>query len=103
ELRRSAGGPVRTADGDPARAEHELRLASPSPPARSCACIRFGTPPSRPCCGFPGCGLLFGQGHHIRHWAHGGLTTLSNLSMLCRRHHRAVHEDGYAVERLADG
>ena len=41
----------------------------------------------------------FGQGHHIRHWAHGGPTTLSNLAMLCRRHHRAVHEEGYQVER----
>src|SRR5437660_8105164 len=39
-------------------------------------------------CRFPGCGLPFGQGHHIRHWAHGGPTTLSNLALLCRRHHR---------------
>ena len=54
-------------------------------------------------CRFPGCGLPFGQGHHIRHWAHGGPTTLSNLAMLCRRHHRAVHEEGYRVERQPDG
>ena len=54
-------------------------------------------------CRFPGCGLPFGQGHHIRHWAHGGPTTLSNLALLCRRHHRAVHEEGYQVERLPDG
>jgi 5-methylcytosine-specific restriction endonuclease McrA len=54
-------------------------------------------------CQFPGCGVTFGQGHHIRHWAQGGPTTLSNLAMLCRRHHRAVHEEGYAVRRLADG
>ena len=54
-------------------------------------------------CRFPGCGVQFGQGHHIRHWAHGGPTTLSNLAMLCRRHHRAVHEEGYQVERLSDG
>ncbi|HEY7650447.1 MAG TPA: DUF222 domain-containing protein, partial [Methylomirabilota bacterium] len=46
-------------------------------------------------CRFPGCGVRFGQGHHIRHWAHGGPTTLSNLALLCRRHHRAVHEEGY--------
>jgi hypothetical protein len=46
-------------------------------------------------CRFPGCGVSFGQGHHIRHWAQGGPTTLSNLAMLCRRHHRAVHEEGY--------
>jgi hypothetical protein len=54
-------------------------------------------------CRFPGCGVRFGQGHHIRHWAHGGPTTLSNLAMLCRRHHRAIHEEGYQVERLGDG
>jgi len=54
-------------------------------------------------CRFPGCSVRFGQGHHIRHWAHGGPTTLSNLTMLCRRHHRAVHEEGYEVERQLDG
>jgi 5-methylcytosine-specific restriction endonuclease McrA len=54
-------------------------------------------------CRFPGCELPFGQGHHIRHWAQGGPTTLSNLVMLCRRHHRAVHEEGYPVERQPDG
>ena len=45
----------------------------------------------------------FGQGHHIQHWAQGGPTTLSNLAMLCRRHHRAIHEEGYQVERQDDG
>ena len=54
-------------------------------------------------CRFPGCGLPFTQGHHIRHWANGGPTTLSNLTLLCRRHHRSVHEDGFRVERLPDG
>jgi len=54
-------------------------------------------------CRFPGCGSRFGQGHHIHHWARGGPTTLSNLAMLCRRHHRAVHEEGYQVDRQPDG
>jgi 5-methylcytosine-specific restriction endonuclease McrA len=54
-------------------------------------------------CRFPGCGVRFGQGHHIRHWAHRGPTRLSNLALLCRRHHRAVHEEGYGVERQPDG
>jgi hypothetical protein len=54
-------------------------------------------------CRFPGCGVRFGQGHHIRHWAHGGPTTLSNLALLCRRHHRAVHEEGFQCERQPDG
>jgi hypothetical protein len=31
------------------------------------------------------------------------VTTLSNLAMLCRRHHRAVHEDGFTMERECDG
>jgi len=54
-------------------------------------------------CRFPGCHVRVGQGHHVRHWAAGGPTTLSNLALLCRRHHRAVHEEGYQVERGPDG
>src|SRR6266850_2927634 len=30
-------------------------------------------------CRFPGCGSRYTQGHHIKHWANGGPTTLSNL------------------------
>jgi len=54
-------------------------------------------------CRFPGCGGQVGQGHHVQHWAHGGPTVLTNLVLLCRRHHRAVHEDGYEVARMPDG
>jgi 5-methylcytosine-specific restriction endonuclease McrA len=54
-------------------------------------------------CRFPGCGVRIGQGHHLHHWAQGGPTTLSNLALLCRRHHRAVHEEGYQVARGSDG
>ena len=54
-------------------------------------------------CRFPGCGVRFGQGHHLHHWAQGGPTTLSNLALLCRRHHRAVHEEGFQVARGPDG
>jgi hypothetical protein len=54
-------------------------------------------------CRFPGCGVRVGQGHHIRHWAHGGPTTLSNLALLCGRHHRSVHEEGYQLDRQPDG
>jgi hypothetical protein len=43
------------------------------------------------------------QGHHIHHWANGGPTRLSNLLSVCRRHHRALHEEGYTVVRDADG
>ena len=48
-------------------------------------------------CRFPGCGLRFTDAHHVKHWADGGETTLRNLVLLCRRHHRAVHEGGVRV------
>jgi len=49
-------------------------------------------------CRFPGCGLRFTDAHHVRHWADGGDTKLTNLVLLCRFHHRAVHEEGYRVD-----
>jgi hypothetical protein len=54
-------------------------------------------------CRFPGCHVRVGQGHHVRHWAQGGPTILANLLLLCRRHHRAVHEEGYQVAPGPDG
>ncbi len=54
-------------------------------------------------CRFPGCHARVGEGHHVRHWAQGGPTTLGNLVLLCRRHHHAVHEEGYRVFRGPDG
>ncbi len=54
-------------------------------------------------CRFPGCTSRHCDAHHVRHWADGGETRLNNLLLLCRRHHRAVHEDGFAVELLARG
>jgi Domain of unknown function (DUF222)/HNH endonuclease len=50
-------------------------------------------------CRFPGCeNRRFVDAHHIHHWAKGGSTHLDNLVLLCRRHHRAVHEGGYRVD-----
>jgi hypothetical protein len=54
-------------------------------------------------CRFPGCGLRFTEGHHIVHWGDGGETKLSNLVLLCRFHHRAVHEEGFRVRMERDG
>jgi len=50
-------------------------------------------------CQFPGCDLKYCDAHHVKHWAEGGETNLDNLVLLCRRHHRAVHEGGYRLER----
>lgn len=50
-------------------------------------------------CRFPGCtAKVWVDGHHIDHWVRdGGETKLSNLVLVCRAHHRAVHEYGYHV------
>lgn len=51
-------------------------------------------------CRFPGCERTrYVDAHHIRHWAHGGETSLENLVLLCRHHHRLVHEGGFSLER----
>jgi hypothetical protein len=55
-------------------------------------------------CRFPGCpNKHYVDGHHIRHWANGGETRLSNLALLCRYHHRQVHEGGVTIQALNDG
>ncbi|MGH8284377.1 MAG: DUF222 domain-containing protein, partial [Steroidobacteraceae bacterium] len=55
-------------------------------------------------CRFPGCpNTRHVDGHHIRHWADGGETRLSNLVSLCRFHHRCVHEGGVSIQVLDDG
>ena len=53
-------------------------------------------------CRFPGCTCTrFVDAHHIQHWADGGETCMDNLVLLCRTHHRLVHEAGYGVENTA--
>ena len=55
-------------------------------------------------CRFPGCTQRrFVDGHHIVHWSKGGETSLANLVLLCRSHHRTVHEGGYGLRRRASG
>jgi hypothetical protein len=49
-------------------------------------------------CRFPGCGSRFCDAHHIQHWADGGATSVENLILLCRRHHRLLHEGGFHLE-----
>jgi len=54
-------------------------------------------------CQFPGCSARRCDAHHIEHWVDGGATSLGNLVLLCRRHHRLVHEGGFTLQRRADG
>ena len=49
-------------------------------------------------CRFPGCHRQRHlEAHHVIHWLRGGLTDLDNLVLLCRRHHMAIHEEGFTV------
>jgi len=55
-------------------------------------------------CRFPGCTAhKYVDAHHIVHWADGGETKMENLVLLCRHHHRLVHEGGYGVRMTAGG
>ncbi len=54
-------------------------------------------------CRFPGCGRTrWVNAHHMDHWAKGGSTDHDNLIILCRRHHRLVHEGGWRLEGKPD-
>ena len=55
-------------------------------------------------CAFPGCHRRPRQchGHHLRHWADGGPTSLDNLVLLCSSHHRLIHHSTWTV-RIVDG
>jgi hypothetical protein len=48
-------------------------------------------------CRFPGCASRHTQPHHLHHWIDGGKTALKNTLLLCRFHHRLVHEGGWTV------
>jgi Domain of unknown function (DUF222)/HNH endonuclease len=56
-------------------------------------------------CVFPGCQRpqAWCEAHHLRHWLHGGPTDLANLALVCRAHHRAIHEGGWRLQRQPDG
>ncbi|MGH9215958.1 MAG: DUF222 domain-containing protein, partial [Acidimicrobiales bacterium] len=50
-----------------------------------------------PGCGFPGCAARHVDAHHLVPWENGGATDIANLVLLCRHHHRLLHEGGYTA------
>jgi hypothetical protein len=115
---RAAGDPSSTVEGLQGRLRAAMTLLPPTlggapsqpldvgrttrvvqPAQRSALVVRDGG------CVFPGCDrpLAWCEAHHLRHWLHGGPTDLANLALLCRAHHRAVHEGGWQLIRGPDG
>ena len=83
-------------DGNPLDIGHKTRAVPPA--LRRALQSRDGG------CRFPGCThQRYVDAHHIRHWADGGATSIRNLLLLCRHHHRLVHEGGFTVEQRDDG
>ena len=58
-------------------------------------------------CSFPACDRppRWCDSHHLHHWSDGGPTSLSNLVLVCRHHHRLLHDStgGWQARLGADG
>jgi hypothetical protein len=87
EISRVVTGP----DGLPLDVGRSRR--NPTPAIRRAVVVRDGG------CRFPGCDRPPGwsQTHHVRRWTDFGPTALSNLVLLCDRHHHVVHQPGWVL------
>jgi hypothetical protein len=82
---------IEDADGNPLNIGRKTRIVSPA--------LRRAVDRRDNGCRYPGCTTTRHiDAHHIKHWAHGGETKLSNLISLCRRHHTWLHEGGYRID-----
>jgi Domain of unknown function (DUF222) len=81
--------------------DHELNHASRTLPAPT----RRALEARDRHCVFPGCTrpVNWCDGHHLVWWTRGGATALPNLALMCRPHHRMVHEEGWRLVRHKDG
>lgn len=78
-------------NGIPLNLGREVRVFTPA--QRRALAVRDGG------CRFPGCGRpsVHTDAHHLIPWAQGGQSNLENGLLLCRHHHRAVHEGGWVI------
>ena len=87
---------IETDQGEPLDVGRKTRIIPPA--------IRRALNNRDPGCCFPGCThRRYLDAHHIEHWVNGGETKLSNLVLLCRTHHRLVHEGGATVVACSAG
>ncbi|WP_344231683.1 HNH endonuclease signature motif containing protein [Kribbella hippodromi] len=56
--------------------------------ARDKGCVICNAPP------------IMCEAHHIIHWADGGITAISNLALLCKRHHLDLHSGHWQIRIL---
>lgn len=65
-----------------------------SPQQRRLLAVRDGG------CRFPGCDRppAHTDAHHLISWIDGGHSDLANAILLCRHHHRVVHEGGWTLQ-----
>jgi hypothetical protein len=81
---------IETGNGEPLDVGRKTRVISPA--------LRRAVKRRDRQCRFPGCThARHWEGHHCRHWADGGPTSLDNVVGVCRFHHRLLHEGGYFV------
>ncbi|HXA41836.1 MAG TPA: DUF222 domain-containing protein [Candidatus Solibacter sp.] len=83
--------------GDPLDFGRTMRTASP--PLRRAVVL------SDKRCRFPGCdrSASWCDVHHLDDWARGGRTRKKDLLLVCRPHHRLLHEGGWKLLRDSDG
>jgi len=83
-------------DGEPLDVGRKTRVISPA--------LRRALKRRDRGCRFPSCtNTRFVDGHHVTHWADGGATRLDNLVLLCRHHHRLLHEGMYYIVKDGAG
>jgi hypothetical protein len=70
-----------------------------SPAQRRALAVRDGG------CRWPGCGRAsrYTDAHHVVPWSRGGASDLTNAVLLCRHHHRSVHEGGWRLTGVVAG
>ncbi len=75
------------ADGEPLNVSRRFRTVTPA--IRRALDVRDGG------CVWSGCDApaSWCDAHHLIHWADGGATSMDNMVLLCRTHHRAAHQE----------
>jgi len=74
-------------------------MRTASPPLRRAVVLS-----DKHCC-FPGCDRPadWCDVHHLDDWAHGGRTRKADLGLVCRPHHRLLHEGRWRLQRGGGG